>query len=206
MEGGLRERKKQRTKRAVMDIALRLFAENGFDATTVDEICAEAEISPSTFFRYFPTKEAAAFPDEDERVAVVEGALRARPADEPLNATIRRSALALVEHDLDAKGDLQARIELMAREPAVLAYATQRQNEAAEIFTRIVAEQLGADLRTDLRPRLVVNAAFAAVGAAWTAWINGEAGGDLHALVNQAFDLMDAGLAVVALTPGPDGR
>ena len=196
MEAGLRERKKQRTKRAVMDIAMRLFAEKGFDATTVEEICAQAEISPSTFFRYFPTKEAAAFPDEDERIAVVERALRERPGDEPLHATIRRSALALLDHDLYAKGDFEARIELMAREPAILSYATQRQNEASAIFTRVVAQQLGVDPRTDLRARLVVDAAFAAVGAAWSVWINDDSA-DLHALVNEAFDVLDAGLAAL---------
>jgi AcrR family transcriptional regulator len=195
MEAGLRERKKQRTKRAVMDIALRLFAEKGFDATTVDEICAEAEISPSTFFRYFPTKEAAAFPDEDERIAVVERALRARPDSEPLHASVRRSALELLDHDLYAKGDFTARVELMAREPAILAYATKLQNDAAQIFTRILAEQLGVDPRTDLRPRLVVDAAFAAVAAAYSAWLTHDGDRDLHAFVNDAFDVLDAGFA-----------
>jgi AcrR family transcriptional regulator len=195
MEMGLRERKKQKTKRAVMDIALRLFAEKGFDATTVEEICAVAEISPSTFFRYFPTKEAAAFPDEAERVAVVADVLRNRPAGEPLHATIRRAALKVTDHDLDAKGDFTARLELMAREPAVLAYATQTQNDAVEIFTEILAEQMRVAPTTDLRPRLIVGTAFAAVNSAWAAWLGGEADGDLHALINEAFDLLDAGLA-----------
>src|SRR5690349_6382760 len=206
MEMGLRERKKQRTKRAVMDIALRLFSEKGFDATTVEEICAEAEISPSTFFRYFATKEAAAFPDEQERVAVVERVLRNRTADESLHATIRRAALMLVDHDLDAKGDFEARLELMAREPAILAYATQSQNEAAEIFTQILAEQLELDPQTDLRPRLIVGAAFAAEGSVWTAWAGGEADGDLRALVNEAFDLTDAGLAAIDIAPASSVR
>jgi hypothetical protein len=85
----------------------------------------------------------------------------------------------------------------MAREPAILAYATPRQNEAADIFARIVAEQLGVDPRTDLRSRLVVQAAFAGVEAAWTVWINGDDSADLHALVNQAFDVLDTGLARV---------
>ena len=65
---------------ALSDIGLALFAENGFDATTVEQICARAEGLPSTFFRYFPTKEAVAFPDEDMRIAVVEDVLRARRA------------------------------------------------------------------------------------------------------------------------------
>jgi AcrR family transcriptional regulator len=199
MESGLRERKKQKTKRAVMDIALRLFAKNGFDATTVEEICAEAEISPSTFFRYFPTKEAAAFPDEQMRVAIVEEALRERPDGEPLHKTIRRSAQTLTEYDLEAKGDLQARMELMGREPAILAYATKTQNEASDAFTQILAQQMGVDPSTDMRPRLVVNISFAAVNAAWTAWIEGEAGDDLPALIDEAFDLADAGLASIDL-------
>src|SRR5689334_25043117 len=101
-ELGLRERKKLRTRQALSDAALRLFAEKGFDATTVEEICEQAEVSPSTFFRYFETKEAAAFPDEEPRVRVVEDALRTRPDGEPLNATIRRAALALVDHDIES--------------------------------------------------------------------------------------------------------
>ena len=192
---GLRERKKQKTKRVVMDVALRLFAEKGVDATTVEEICAEAEVSPSTFFRYFATKEAAAFPDEEERIAIVETALRERPENEPLHKTIRRAALTLVDHDLEAKGDFQTRVELMGREPAIFAYAMKTQNDAAEVFTKILAGQLGLDPRVDLRPQLVVATAFAAVGAGWTAWVNGQGDGDLRALVDEAFDLVDAGLA-----------
>src|SRR5689334_5758979 len=87
-ELGLRERKKLRTRQALSEAALRLFAEKGFDATTVEEICERAEVSPSTFFRYFESKEAAAFPEEEPRVRIVEEALRARPEDEPFNTTI----------------------------------------------------------------------------------------------------------------------
>ena len=53
---GLRERKKQRTRRTIVDVATRLFAEQGYDATTLVQIADEAEIAPSTFFNYFPAK------------------------------------------------------------------------------------------------------------------------------------------------------
>src|SRR6266852_474455 len=62
----LRERKKLRTRRALADAALRMFTEKGFDATTLDELAEEAEVSRSTFFRFFPAKEAAAIEAETE--------------------------------------------------------------------------------------------------------------------------------------------
>src|SRR5262252_2552636 len=65
---GLRERKKQKTRWAIQEHALRLIAEQGYDATTVDQIAAAAEISPSTFFRYFPTKEDLIIEDEYDAV------------------------------------------------------------------------------------------------------------------------------------------
>jgi AcrR family transcriptional regulator len=189
---GLRERKKLRTRALLSEIALRRFAEQGVDATTVEEICAEAEVSPSTFFRYFAVKEAAAFPDEEQRLAVVEDALRSRTQDEPLHAAIRRAALALVDHDLERRRELRARVALMGREPALAAYAWRLQTASSERLVAIVAEQLGVDPRADLRPRVTVGMSLAAMNSAWTAWIGGK--GDLRALVSRACDLLDGGL------------
>jgi AcrR family transcriptional regulator len=193
MEASLRERKKQKTRRVLSEIALRRFAEKGVDATTVEEICEEAEVSVSTFFRYFTSKEAAVFADENERVEVVREVIEGAPADEPLPDVIRRAALTLIDYDLENKLELHRYMELIATEPALAAYSLQAQNSSMAIFTDLVAKRLGLDPETDLLPRLVVAGAYAAVNTAWGAWIATD--GDLRALVNQAFDVLEAGIA-----------
>ncbi|MGW1893649.1 TetR/AcrR family transcriptional regulator [Streptomyces sp. NPDC002004] len=86
-EPGLRERKKDQTRRALRECAAKLFAEHGFAGTTIADIAACANVSERTFFRYFDSKEALLLPDGIELFAHVERALAERPADEdPLQA------------------------------------------------------------------------------------------------------------------------
>jgi AcrR family transcriptional regulator len=79
---GLRERKKQMAREAIVDAALELFARDGFEATTVSEIASLAGVSSATVARYFPSKESLLFPDRDARVAQARVAILARPREE----------------------------------------------------------------------------------------------------------------------------
>jgi len=99
---GLRERKKLKTKEAIQREAMRLFQEQGYDETTIEQIAAAAEISPSTFFNYFPTKEDVVLFDRyDPMIATM---MSSEPANEPLSAMLHSAiqGLAVVmERDRD---------------------------------------------------------------------------------------------------------
>src|SRR6266436_2144662 len=84
---GLRERKKQKTRESIQRTALRLFEKQGYEETTIEEVAAAAEISPSTFFNYFPTKEDVVLFDAYDPMAI--RMLLERPKDEPLNVGLR---------------------------------------------------------------------------------------------------------------------
>ena len=86
-DAGLRERKKAHTKALLQETALKLFREKGFSATSVDEIAAAADVSRSTFFRYFGSKEAVLFGDFEETGGLLTDLLEARPVEEaPIQA------------------------------------------------------------------------------------------------------------------------
>ncbi|MEQ4207562.1 TetR family transcriptional regulator [Actinopolymorpha sp. B9G3] len=135
---GLRERKKQRTRQALVATALRLFAEKGYEQTTVAEIAAAAEVSTKTFFNYFPSKEDVVFADAGQRMDVALQVVADRAPSDPLDEVLLRvveSVLELVKsRDSDVAPDLlPVRASVLMTAPALqakalhLIFAMQRQ-------------------------------------------------------------------------------
>src|SRR5690242_21382331 len=87
---GLREVKKEATRREIADTAMRLFVERGFDHVTVAEVAAEARVSEKTVFNYFPTKEDLFFDEVPERRAALAAAIRDRAPGQSVVAALRR--------------------------------------------------------------------------------------------------------------------
>ncbi|WP_327356260.1 TetR family transcriptional regulator [Streptomyces sp. NBC_01304] len=165
---GLRELKKQRTRNALLRVALELFTTKGYEQTTVDEIVEAVDVSQRTFFRYFAGKEEAAFAVQEMVESRFADALRARPATEAPIEAMRRAVL----DSWEAMGESIAEVvplelhmrtyQMIESTPALLAVHMRRSIEMEAEIARIVAEREGLDVETDPRPRVAV-AAFSGV-------------------------------------------
>jgi AcrR family transcriptional regulator len=158
----LRERKKQRTREALLHASLELFTTRGYERTTVDDVVAVVDVSQRTFFRYFAGKEEAALAVVGLAAAHFVDAVRARPPHEAPWEALRQ---AVVEgwDSLNDVVEAVVPVELYLRmyqvtesTPVLLAAHLQRSMEIEEALTRIIAEREGLDVAADPRPRLVV--------------------------------------------------
>jgi AcrR family transcriptional regulator len=164
-ELGLRERKKQRTRGHIADVARQLFAERGFDRVTVAEIAREAEVAPATVFNYFPTKEDLFYSRleafEDELLA----AIRGRPAGESVLAAFagfllgQGGVLAMETPGGDDEATEQIRTvtRVITESPALLARERQVFDRYADALAASLAEDTGTQ-PGDVTPRVVANA------------------------------------------------
>ncbi|GAA4944545.1 AcrR family transcriptional regulator [Nonomuraea thailandensis] len=127
MVEGLRERKKQRTRQALIEAALRLFLEKGFEETTLAEIAEQADVSTRTFFSYFAGKEDVVFYDTAARLDLALGVLEGRRPDESVTGVLMRIVeesfeQAVSYQDLTSE-DAALRVRLILTEPALQARA-----------------------------------------------------------------------------------
>ncbi|WP_443046959.1 TetR/AcrR family transcriptional regulator [Streptomyces sp. NBC_00267] len=141
---GLRERKKIKTREAIRTATYALVGEQGYEATTIDQIAERAEVSPSTVFRYFPTKEDIVLTDEWDPILMRE--LQARPADEPWPETVRYVMLKALRMGL--QDDLEVarlRTRLMVQVPAVRSRMMESMSVTGRMFSLAVGERTGLD-------------------------------------------------------------
>jgi AcrR family transcriptional regulator len=182
---GLRERKKAKTKSAIQQHALRLFHEQGYHSTTVEQIADAAEVSPSTFFRYFPSKEEVVLYDATDPLLL--DSLRSQPAEltaiQALRASMREVFGALPSQELELQ---QERDRLIRAVPELRARMLDEFVKTLHVFADALAE------RTGRRPDdpAVRTLAAAVIGVGIGVWYTA---GD-HAVPQDYMTALDTGL------------
>jgi AcrR family transcriptional regulator len=189
-----RERKKIKTRRQVMAVALRLFQERGFDETTVEDIAAAAEISPRTFFRYFPSKVDVIFGDHQELVMLIRQTLAERPTGEPVIRTVRRAMQQGVGQVVADPELFLTRMQLTRSVPAALAHNRLLDLDFENVIAEAVARSRGTDPATDLYARMVGKLVWSANLAASEVWLASNASRNPRRLLDEAFDIVEQGV------------
>lgn len=183
-ETGLRERKKEQTKRALFAHALRLFTERGFDATTIEDIAAAADVAPRTFFRYFSTKEELFSLGQAEEDEALRSTLASRePGEDDVALLLRafHTMLQLDHIDRHQSGKILA---------VVLATPSLRAKTLEEMLRteRLIAEGLagaGASAPELLRARMLASAAIGMFFSALSMWVEGGQVGEPFVAVEE---------------------
>jgi AcrR family transcriptional regulator len=189
---GLRERKKIETLHRLQEEALRLFDEQGYDATTIEQIAAAAGVSPSTFYRYFPTKEDVVVQDEYDPLIV--NVFESQSADDaPLDAlrTVLRVLFAeFTEQDVER---VRRRVRLIFAVPALRARQVQQTTATEALLARMVAERTGR-----APDELEIRHFTALIVTSWTvaisAWAETDGGKhELAAMLDRCLAHLEAG-------------
>jgi AcrR family transcriptional regulator len=192
--GGLRERKKARTREAIISAAIDLFERQGYDETTVEEIAAAADVSPRTFFRYFDSKLDVIFFDKEDRDDIY-AAFAARPAHETVIEAVHQVLREKIAHEFADGGDTMLRAHRLAfQTPSLRAASREHMQEEQENIAGVFAQRLGT-APDALQPRLLAAAIGGAMSTVFETWAVQEnpTPEGLLALADEAFALLERG-------------
>jgi AcrR family transcriptional regulator len=185
---GLRERKKAKTRLAVEDAALTLFEERGFDATTVEEIAAWAEISTTTFFRYFPTKADVLVGDHGQQLPALRQAIVERPASESDLVAIWRAVRSEWVAAVDAERTAR-KARIIATSDLLTGLSHHGGERWLAVFIDALAQRRGLDPQ-DERCSLAARVGLAALASAVEGWIAEGCVSDLGSRIDANFEQM----------------
>jgi AcrR family transcriptional regulator len=185
---GLRERTRRAVRAELADIALRLFAAQGFDQTTVDEIAQAAGLTKRSFFRYFPAKEDAVFGGVDVTGEQVVDDIRARPGDEDpwhsLHQVLRRW-----QQQIHASEQALASLRLIESTPSLRARLHEKRAHWRQQVSDALRQRPGGGLDM-FTADLLTNAATAALDTVSGEWLRSGGNADLAVLLDRAFTLI----------------
>jgi AcrR family transcriptional regulator len=191
---GLRERKKARTREAIIDAALDLFGSKGFEATTIEDIAAAADVSPRTFFRYFDSKVDLVMAHNEAHGDKIGPLIAARPATEgPLEA-LRQVVQQMLLERL-AEPSVVREFQVMMSSPTLRKMAREHfYEEEAELISAFAARLGTGD--DDLTANVMASAAAATIWTVVERWLaGGKEVERLPSMIDEAFALLEAGFS-----------
>ncbi|MFE9439493.1 TetR/AcrR family transcriptional regulator [Streptomyces sp. NPDC006602] len=189
---GLRERKKIKTRTAIRDATYALIEEQGYDATTIEQIAERAEVSPSTVFRYFPTKEDIVLTDEYDSILLEE--LKARSADEPWPDSLRYVMRKTIGLGAAQEPEVtRVRSHLMVQVPAVRARMMESMSVTGRLLASAVAARTGRP-EDSLEVRVYTMSLIGGLAEVSLYWAENDFRDDLPDLLDRALDVVEHGL------------
>ncbi len=204
MADGLRERKRRTAMRRIQEVALDLLDEHGFDNVSIEEIARQADVSPSSIYRYFGTKEQVVLYDEVD-VQLIERVEHGLEGLSPIEAVRRVMTEVLAEYFTRDDPLTRRKVRYAFEEPALRA-ATLEQTDA---FIPVVANAIAAATRrpsTDLEVQVIAAAIVAALIAAVRHWYAAGAVRSLTDEINRALDVLETGLRLEPAKPARQRR
>ncbi|MCX4764652.1 TetR family transcriptional regulator [Streptomyces sp. NBC_01275] len=188
----LRERKKIKTREAIRTATYALVKEQGYDATTIDQIAERAEVSPSTVFRYFPTKEDIVLTDEYDPILMEE--LRARPTDEPWSDSMRFVMLEAARQGIEEDEEVaRLRTQLMVQVPAVRSRMMESMSVTGRMLCTAISERTGRD-PDSLEVRVYAMSLIGGLMETSLYWAENGHQGDFTALLDRTMTVLQHGL------------
>ncbi len=188
---GPRIGRRPRTTRAeIARVAMQLFAAQGFDTTTVEEIADAVGIGRRTFFRYFPSKNDIVWGDWARELERLRRLLHEVGDDLPLMPAVREAVLAANDFHADDLPDLRVRVTLMTTVPTLQAHSSLRYGEWRQVIASYAGWRLSVD-PADLVPQTLAYATLGVTLAAFLRWV--QTGGDLRPLLEEALLLLESG-------------
>ncbi|MET0190813.1 MAG: TetR family transcriptional regulator [Pseudonocardia sediminis] len=186
----LRERSRLAVREQLESVAMRLFVENGFEATTVDRIAAEAGISTRSFFRYFPAKEDVVLGDPLEYGAMLRDALEARPPQESARQAVVGAVDAFVDV-VEANPGALGVSSVVFSAPSLRARHIEKQRVWVELLLPETLRRLGPVPHARLRAVALITATLVAFDSSLTEWADGGGAVELRTLLHIALAAVD---------------
>lgn len=186
---GRRERKKRQTRDTLVAIGLKMFSADGFTNTTVEAISEAADVSVSTFFRYFDTKEDIVFADADRDLDELRSLLLSRPPEEPDLVAVRATILAFARYLEDRREQILTRTRLMASTSSLQLRGLDLQRRYEETLVDALTTRRGL-AKPDLRLRMIAAVGLSTLLVASQVWRGGRKDRDLPTLTQQTLTIL----------------